>query len=206
MIIIGSTQLTFTTDTGTFRCPNCNELSTYRRRKKREFLTIYFIPLIPLQTVGEYIECAACREALEPAVLEMTADAFRASRRRGTFEMIRRVLVVVVAADDRVTEDELDAVRDFAGEHDLPDISREQILQEAAGVRLSQMDQLQYIAHVANQLSDEDKDLLVVQAFLAATAGGELSETRQSLLKDLPGAIGVPEERFRTLIAGAVEQ
>ena len=206
MIIIGSTQLTFTTDTGDFQCPNCDESTSYRRRKKREFLTVYFIPLIPLQTVGDYVECDACGAQLEPEVLEMSADGFRASRRRGIFEVIRRALVVIVAADDRVTTEELDAVRDFALQHELPDICREQVLEEAASARLSGVDELQYIALVAGQLSDEDKELLVVHAFFAATAGGELSDARQHLLANLPDAIGVPEDRFRALIAAAVDQ
>lgn len=205
MLIIGSTQLTFTKGTGTFHCPNCNHSNSYRWRHKREFLTVYFVPLIPLQKVGEFVECAACRQTFDTKVAEMSADEIRAMHRQATVELIRRGLVVIVAADNQVTEDELQAVRDFAQAHRLPEVSREQILREAAAVRQSEMNVLEYISHVAEQLSDEDKDLLVQHAFLAATAGGDLSGSRQEILKNLPAAIGVPEWRFRNVIEQAAD-
>ena len=57
----------------------------------------------------------------------------------------------------------------------------EQVLHEAASVRQAQMNPLGYLRHAALQLSEEDKELLVYHAFLAATASGELSPQRQSL-------------------------
>lgn len=206
MLIIGSTQLTFTKGTGTFHCPHCDQASSYRHRHKREFLTVYFIPLIPLQSVGQFVECSTCRQTFEPQVAEMTADEVRGSQRRAITELIRRALVVIVAADDHVTADELAAVRDFARQSDLPDVTSEQILREAGAIRQSDMDLLQYIRHVAEELSDEDKDLLVRHAFLAATAGGQLSAERQTLLTSLPDAIGVPEWRFREVISSAADR
>ncbi len=206
MLIIGSTQLTFTKGTGTFHCPHCDQGRSYRHRHKREFLTVYFIPLIPLQSVGQFVECSTCRQTFEPQVAELTAEEVRSSQRHAINEMIRRALVVIVAADDQVTDNELAAVRDFAQQSDLPDVTSEQILHEAEAIQQSNMDLLQYIHHVAEELSDEDKDRLVLHGFLAATADGQLSAERQTLLTDLPDAIGVPEWRFREVISSAAER
>lgn len=205
MLIIGSTQLTFTKGTGSFHCPNCDQSSEYRLRHKREFLTLYFVPLIPLQLVGRFVECSACRLTFEPDVADMTAEEVRASQRRDAIEMVRRVLVVIVAADNHIAEDELTTVREFTQQFELPAVTGEQILREAAAVRQSDMELLPYIHHVAGQLSDEDKELLVHHAFLAATADGDLSDVRQSLLSRLPDAIGVPEWRFREIITRAAD-
>jgi len=200
MIIIGSTQLTFTRDTGTFHCPNCDQTRSYRHRHQREFLTVYFIPLIPLQKLGEFLECQTCRQTFAPEIAQMTAEQVRASQRRGVMEKIRRVLVVIVAVDEQVTDEELAEVSEFARQHDLPEVSGEQVLREASTARRSGMDPRQYIAHVAGQLSESDRDLLVEHAFLAATAGGELSPARESLLKELPEATGIEPWRFREII------
>ncbi len=203
---IGTTELTLTRGTGTFHCPNCDQMSPYRHRNKRMFLTIYFVPLIPLKLVEEFIECSTCKQTFEPDILEMTADEIRASKRRMTAEIIRRVLVVIVAADDQVTEDELAVVQRFAQQNDLPNVSAEQMLRESAAVREAEMDWIYYIRQIAQSLAEEDKDQLVFHAFLAATAGGDLSDARQALLKTLPEAIGVTEDRFRQVVADAVEQ
>ncbi len=205
MIIIGTTQLTYTKSKGDFHCPNCRQQRSFRQRRKREFLTVYFIPLIPLQLASEFLECGTCRGTFDTDVAHMTADEIRTSQRTAAIEMIRRVLVVIVAADNVVSEEELAAVRDFARQNDQPDISTDQILHEAATVRQSNMDLLQYIRYVSQQLSSEDKELLVRHAFLAATAGGELSPSRQDLLRNLPAAVDIPESRFREIVARAAE-
>lgn len=205
MIIIGSIELKFTKGTGTFGCPTCEQERTYRHRTRRQFLTIYFIPLIPLQSLGEFIECTTCRGTFPVELSGMTVEQLRAHKRQQASERIRRVLVVLIAADDVVTDEELEAVRDFAAKHEQPEITREQILCEAASVRKAQLDPVAYIRGVALLLSQEDKELLVYHAFLAATAAGGLSEIRQDLLTQLPDAVGVPEMRFRELVLLAVE-
>ncbi len=105
----------------------------------------------------------------------MTVEQLRLRKRQQAAELIRRVLVVIVASDDEVSDEELDAVREFAVQHEQPEVTRDQILREAAAVRRAQFDPLAYTRGVAVQLSPEDKELLVYHAFLAATAAGGLS-------------------------------
>lgn len=205
MIIIGSIELKFTKGTGTFACPTCEQERTYRHRTRREFLTLYFIPLIPLQSLGEFLECTTCRGSFPVELSEMTVEQLRLRKRQQAAELIRRVLVVIVASDNEVSDEELEAVREFAVQHEQPEVTRDQILREAAAVRRAQFDPLAYTRGVAVQLSPEDKELLVYHAFLAATAAGGLSETRQDLLAQLPDAVGIPEMRFREIVLRAVE-
>ena len=103
-----------------------------------------------------------------------------------------------------VTDEELDAVCDFARRHEQPESTREQLLHEAASIRQAQFDAVDYLRHAAPQLSEADKETLVYHAFLAATAAGGLSPQRQALLAQLPAAVGVPEMRFREIVLRAV--
>ncbi len=205
MLIIGSTQLTYTKNRGSFHCPRCNQEQPFRHRRKREFLTLYFIPVLPLQLVSEFVECGTCRSTFDLQIASMSAGEIRASQRQNALEMIRRVLVVIVAADDQVSENELSAVTHFARQYELPVVSADQIMREAAAVRQAQVDLRHYISYVAQQLTREDRELLIYHGFLAATAGGDLSPARQQLLQQLPAAVGVPEDRFREIIVRAVE-
>ena len=205
MIIIGTTELKFTKATGSFHCPACQQDRVFRHRVRRQFLTLYFIPLIPLGSLGEFVECTTCRGAFDVAVSRMTATQQREAKRREAHEWMRRVLVLIVAADDQVTPEELETVREFAERHDQPEVTAEQILREAAVVRQTDLDTMAYIRHAARHLSEEHREELVSCAFLTATAGGELSPARESLLTQLPDAVGVPEPRFRELIARAAD-
>ena len=61
MIILGTTGLTFTREKGQFHCPSCGDGVDYRHKKVRCFFTLYFVPLIPLHSLGEYVECQRCQ-------------------------------------------------------------------------------------------------------------------------------------------------
>jgi hypothetical protein len=199
-------ELHFTKATGTFGCPHCEQERTYRRRSRRNFLTLYFIPLIPLESRGQFVECTTCRTAFSLEALEITVEQVQEQKRWRADEMIRRVLVVIVAADNDVSDAELDAVCRFAAQTSLPAVTREQVLQEAESIRAANLDPLPYMRGAAIHMGHHDKERLVYHAFLAATAGGQLSASRQELLSQMPDAIGVPEERFREIIVRAAEQ
>jgi hypothetical protein len=70
MIIWGWRALTKTVARGNFFCPDCVREQAYSRRRVRQFFTLYFIPIFPMKTLGEYIECDVCKNAYKDKVLE----------------------------------------------------------------------------------------------------------------------------------------
>jgi hypothetical protein len=40
----------------------------YHHKRATRFFTLYFIPLVPLKDLGEYVECQTCTTAFDPAV------------------------------------------------------------------------------------------------------------------------------------------
>jgi DNA-directed RNA polymerase subunit RPC12/RpoP len=69
LIIFGSRSVTGSKGTGTFDCPRCGGDTPYDHKRVRRFFTLYFIPLIPMGTLGEYIECERCGGTYKPEVL-----------------------------------------------------------------------------------------------------------------------------------------
>ena len=69
LIIFGRKGVTSTTNRGTFDCPACGTGKPFEHKKARRFFTLYFIPLIPLQTLGEWVECGGCGKQWKPTVL-----------------------------------------------------------------------------------------------------------------------------------------
>jgi len=206
MIVIGTVELNYTKKRGEFYCPNCRVQRSYRRKTRRLFLTLYFVPLIPLKVVREFVACATCKQEFDVGITDRTPEEIQAQQRATAIELVRRALIVIVAADDAVTDEELDAVKDFCRANELDATDSEQVLREAAMVRKSGIDASAYLRHVAGQLSPEDKEILVEHAFIAATAGGELTEERQKLLKDLPEALGISEDDFRDMVVRATNR
>ncbi|MCC6904501.1 MAG: zinc ribbon domain-containing protein [Anaerolineae bacterium] len=76
MIIFGTKVRGRKTGEGDFYCPRCQATRRYHYKEARQFFTLYFIPVIPLRRMGEYVECQTCKTAFEPqARLQRTRPA-----------------------------------------------------------------------------------------------------------------------------------
>ena len=70
MIIFGLVVLTFgQIGTGVFFCPQCSADREYVHSHRRRFFSLFFIPIIPLNRVGEVVKCQTCKTKFVPEVL-----------------------------------------------------------------------------------------------------------------------------------------
>jgi hypothetical protein len=60
IIIWGSKVKDKSVEQGEFYCPSCRTDSNYQRRRMQEYFTLYFIPLFPTRSHGEYVHCESC--------------------------------------------------------------------------------------------------------------------------------------------------
>ena len=59
IVIYGTRGITSRVGAGRFNCPRCGE-SPYAHSVVRRWFTLFFIPLIPLNVAGDYVECQRC--------------------------------------------------------------------------------------------------------------------------------------------------
>jgi uncharacterized Zn-finger protein len=71
MIIFGWRNRRITKGKGEFFCPYCKTTRPYKHQIIRRFFTLYFIPLIPLNTLGEAVECEGCGKLYNMEVLRL---------------------------------------------------------------------------------------------------------------------------------------
>jgi hypothetical protein len=60
MIIYGYKHREVELGTGKFHCFKCEVQRPYRHKKLVRYFTLFFIPLFPLGTLHEYVECQVC--------------------------------------------------------------------------------------------------------------------------------------------------
>ena len=60
MIIFGTRVRQKTIGQGEFFCPHCQSMCGYEHKSARQFFTLYFIPVIPIKQLGEFITCENC--------------------------------------------------------------------------------------------------------------------------------------------------
>jgi transcription elongation factor Elf1 len=75
MIIVGTKVKHCKIEEGEFFCPKCQADRIYHHKRAIRFFTLYFIPVIPLTQIGEFIECQSCGLSFVPRVREMRREA-----------------------------------------------------------------------------------------------------------------------------------
>lgn len=59
---------------GMFYCPKCRMRVRYRHLQVKRYFTLYLIPLFPIGTLGEYVQCSACQGKFQTSVLTLTQE------------------------------------------------------------------------------------------------------------------------------------
>ena len=94
LIIFGFRVFCRTIAQGTFHCRRCGGDRPYRHRAGRRWFTLFFLPVIPLNSVGEHVQCATCRTRYvtdvlgQPTTAQMQA-ALPAGMRAAVSAMLR---------------------------------------------------------------------------------------------------------------------
>lgn len=177
--IFGLTARNKTIGSGTFFCPREGGDRHYEHKQARRFFSLFFIPLIPMKELGEYIECDSCQNTYDPDVLKgkTSADIEDLSTLA-----VRHLAVSMVLADGVVDPLERDAavtvVQRFASHpYDARDLDRD--LESLAVASLT--DHLEELGAILNAHGREN--VLTAAVFLAGADGDidryELEVARQ---------------------------
>lgn len=75
LIIWGLRVIYHTVAQGVFFCRRCGGDRDYRRRTGRRYVTVFFIPLIPLKKTGEHVQCTTCKTRYVTEVLRLPTSA-----------------------------------------------------------------------------------------------------------------------------------
>ena len=75
LIIFGLRVLYRTLGQGVFHCRRCGGDRHYRLRSGRRWFTLFFLPVIPLNKLGEHVQCTTCRTRYVADVLSQPTTA-----------------------------------------------------------------------------------------------------------------------------------
>ena len=75
LIIFGLRVFYRTIAQGIFHCRRCGGDREYRHREGRRWFTLFFIPVIPLNSASEHVQCATCRARYVTDVLSLPTTA-----------------------------------------------------------------------------------------------------------------------------------
>lgn len=179
MIIWGWRALKKKIGSGLFYCPREGGDRNYEHKKARRWFTLFFIPIIPLNELGDYVECTSCKNTYYPDVLKGKTAA---QIEDVSTLAIRHVAVAMLLADGVVDAREREAAVTVVGRfasHPYDDAALESDLQSLKVSNL--VDHLEELGAILNEHGKEN--VLTAAVYLAGADGqvdrSELEVARQ---------------------------
>ena len=204
MVLIGTMNLTRTRSTGDFYCPTCGCLREYRLRARRPFLTIYFIPVVPIGAVEEFVACSTCKTNSPTAALQHDERSFRESQALQFGLDVFQSAAMVVTCGESISELEIETLLEL-GNHLVPGgIDREQLGALCSSIRLNRVTPKNYISTVSRPWSTAQRRTALQAIFVAASADGKLDDAKLSLLSWLRDQFGMSPIEYQNAIEDAV--
>jgi uncharacterized membrane protein YebE (DUF533 family) len=185
---------------GHFFCPQEGGDRTYRRMQARRWFTFFFIPIIPLKVLGEYIECTACGATYEPRVLEMATTAQLEDQ---LTRAVRHVVVAMLHADAEISPQErqtaVDVVTRFGHtDYDVADLERD--LQD-----LNVADLEHELTAVAGMLSPQGQEAVLRASLMLAAADGHVHDRELDAIMHAGRHLGMSPAHVRGVLAEVTE-
>lgn len=201
MIIYGTRGVTTTPDTGAFHCPRCGPETAFKQKRVRRFFTLYFIPVIPLGALGEYVECQQCRNTYDVEVLKYDPNA-GAEEFRAQFEQaVQQVMILMTLADGVVDDAEIAAMASIFQQLSGRVIAEEDLRREVDAAARDPRPVDDYLKEFGALLNNESKEIVIKAMFLIAATDGDFDESEIKLLTEAAEAMEMSKAHLNGIIA-----
>ena len=206
MILIGTMNLTRTRETGQFYCPTCKSTQDYRLRARRPFLTLYFIPVIPIGGAEVFVDCRGCGDKWDMTVLQMDKQTHEAIQEEQFREEALRSTVLVVLEDQTISEAEITALEKIVQRYQGRNVNRDELGELCSIAQQNKIHARNYVLTVSSRWTEPQKSQALQMMFLAATAEGKMEEPTTNLLADMREILGLTEQDYQLAIEHALQQ
>jgi len=195
LIIWGLRVIYRTLGRGVFFCRRCGGDREYRHRSGRRYITVFFIPLVPLMPTGAHVQCLTCKTRYVTEVLKLpTTVQMQVALAAG----MRAMVAVMMRAGDPgsplARRRALDAVAG-AGDRGYGEAALDRDLAGPAEAGRPQ------IAALGSQLQIEAREWCLAEAIRIGMADGPLTGTERAAAEHLAAALGMTQAQAIGVIA-----
>ena len=180
---------------GVFFCRRCGGDREYRHRAGRRFITVFFIPLIPLAKTGEHVQCLTCKTRYVTEVLKLpTTVGMQLALCAGMRALVVAMLRVGDPSHPLARRRAIDAVV-ATGERGYDEADLDADLEEPAETGVGR------IVAFGGQLLVEAKEWYLAEAIRIALADGPLTGPERAAAVQLATALGMTQAQAIGVIA-----
>lgn len=187
LIIWGLRVIYRTLGRGIFFCRRCGGDREYRQRAGRRYVTVFFVPLIPLALTGAHVQCLTCKTRYVTEVLKLpTTVEMQLALVAGMRAMVAVMLRAGDPGNSLARRRALAAVTG-AGDHGYDTAALEADLSEPAAAGRPA------IAALGSQLQVEAREWCLAEVIRIAMADGPLTGAQRAAAEHLAAALGMTQ-------------
>jgi hypothetical protein len=197
MIIFGTRSMESVRTTGIFNCPRCGPSKPYRHKSVNRWFTLYFIPVIPMGSIGAYIECAECGANYAEAVLSYDPQAETSE----LYLKLRGLLVLVAVFDGTPADsDEVRAIGEAYLEATGTPLAVGDIASDLGHAANADISLKAYARGLAERLNFAGKSNFLRAAFHVLCAKGPPRADASTVIGELCGGLQLTTQQMKQIL------
>jgi hypothetical protein len=208
IVIYGTRTVSSFLNSGNFLCPHCHSAQPFVRKSARRYFTLYFIPLVPLDRQGEYVECQTCLRQYGGDTIDDYQEEQRAkleaSIQEEYTEYVKRMMVLMALAEGEgaISDAKIDGIRASYEEISGTAMTRREVEREFYLVRLAKTGMAPYSRRFEGVLEERGKVALIQSVYKVATADGPIGANSQKFLDQVATEIDITPTHLRQILFG----
>jgi uncharacterized tellurite resistance protein B-like protein len=197
MIIYGTRTIGRTVNSGAFFCPLCKTQRPYSQIVNKRYFTLYFIPLFPVYTQGDYVQCSGCGEGFASEVLSGGAGQSPAAL---NLEDLRRAMLLILIGANRVDAGALERLRDWCHSIGLVQTTEGVIVQELQLAQQANANFSQFASARLQGLTFEQREAFLRSAKAVVCGTGQPSMQEDQALRQVASQLSVPTPAVQSIL------
>ncbi len=181
---------------GFFYCPYCRTQRPYLLKKHKHFYSFFKLPLIPLKSNGDHIECRKCKQTFWQSVLECSPEITK----KGLHPSILKLMIKIMVADGKILKSEMITIKDVYKGLTGEDITENDIKIIIKSSKDEDISIDEYLKRIKPYLSNYNKILILKSSFLVSVSDGEIREEEKILMYEICHALTMPVEDCNELL------
>ena len=199
--IAGTRGVTTTVSKGDFFCPECNAHTQYHHDQVHEKATVFFIPVINLKLLGEYIECQNCVNTYKMEILDYDPEQEQKEIEAIYLKGIKKVMTMMMLADGKIDENEKIMMKDIYQKMTNFELSDSDIEKEIENSKTTIFGLEDLLTEVFPQLNESGRETIIKVAYWVSIADGKVDKEEEKLLIKLAKHFQISSAHLKGIIS-----
>ncbi len=201
MIIFGSRGLDLKRGEGSFFCPNCQTDRIYTLKERKRMGHLYWIPILPLGSLGKFVECKACRQIFHEDAQYSETNSSISNKLEVA---IKTALSAVILSDSVTDKKELEFGSKLISEFTSKETKIEDLQKDLDYFNKNELSTT--LGEISQHLNEQGKVSIVEKCVIMSLIDGDIAEEEIATISEIAISLGIPDGYVPGIIQNTIQK